>query len=89
MFKLNAKFDADLLLRSLSHFEKDSNTAHMLTQRHLPPPLTSTVTSSLLTHAHSVHSPWLPGYIDVARTNLVIVIIAGLFLGRPCMFKMF
>ena len=53
MFKLNAKFDANLLLYSLSHFECNSHTVHMLTQWRLPPPLTSTVTSSLLTHAHS------------------------------------
>ena len=53
MFNLNAKFDADLLLYSLSHFECDKHTVHMLTQCCLPPPLTSTVKSSLFTHAHS------------------------------------
>ena len=53
MFKLNTKFDADSLLYSLSHFECDSHTVHMLTQRHLPPPLTSTVKSSLFMHGHS------------------------------------
>ena len=53
MFKLNATFDADWLLYSVSHFECDGHTAHMLTQRRLPPPLTSTVKSSLFTHGHS------------------------------------
>ena len=53
MFKLNAKFDADSLLYSLSHFECDNHTVHMLTQWHLPPPLTITVRSSLFTHVHS------------------------------------
>ena len=53
MFKLNAKFDADSLLNLLSHFECDIHTVHMLTQLHLPPPLTSTVKSSLFTHVHS------------------------------------
>ena len=53
MSKLNAKFGADLLLDSLSHFECDGHTVHMLTQWCLLPPLTSTVKSSLLTHAHS------------------------------------
>ena len=53
MFKLNAKLDADVLLHSLSHFECGSHTVHMLTQWRLPPPLTSTVKSSLFTHAHS------------------------------------
>ena len=37
MFKLNAKSDARLLLCSLSHFECNDHTVHMLTQWHLPP----------------------------------------------------
>ena len=53
MFKLNTKFDAYSLLYSLSHFECNVHTVHMLTQWHLPPPLTSTVRLSLFTHAHS------------------------------------
>ena len=53
MFKLNAKFDADLLFYSLSHFECNSHTVHMLTQWHQLSPLTSTVKLSLFTHAHS------------------------------------
>ena len=36
-----------------AHFECSGHTVHMLTQRHLPPPLTSTVKLSLFTHAHS------------------------------------
>ena len=43
MFKLNAKFDADSLLYSLSHFKCDGHTVHMLTQQHRWPPLSSTV----------------------------------------------
>ena len=31
-----------------------------------------------------VHSPWLPGYINVAQTILVILTMAGLFPDRPC-----
>ena len=53
MFKLNTKFDADLLLYLLSHFECNSHTVHTLTQWHLPSPLTSTVRWSLFTHVHS------------------------------------
>ena len=49
-FKLNAKFDAHSLFYSLTHFECVSHTVHVLTQL---PPLTSTVKSSLFTHAHS------------------------------------
>ena len=57
MFKLKAKFDVDSLLYSLSHFECNSHTVHMLTQCRLPPPLTSTVKLSLFTHAHSSPLP--------------------------------
>ena len=72
MFKHNAKFNEDLLLYLLSHFKCDGHTVHVLTQRHLPPPLTSAVKSSLFTHAHS--SPLsLPGYINVMQTILVIL----------------
>ena len=53
MFRLNAKFDADSLLCLPSHLDYDNHTVHMLTQWHLPPPLTSTVKSSLFMHAHS------------------------------------
>ena len=56
MFKFNAKFDADSLLYSLTHFEYNDHIVyivHTLTQWHLPPPLSSTVKSSLFTHAHS------------------------------------
>ena len=68
MFKLNAKFDADLLLCSLSHFECEGHTVYMLTQWHLLPTLTSTVKSSLFTHAHS--SPFsLAARSHWCRTN--------------------
>ena len=30
-----------------------------------------------------VHCPWLPGYIDVTQTIVVILTMAGLFLDRP------
>ena len=53
MFKLKAKFDADSLLYSLSHFECYGHEVHMFTQQRLPPPLTSTVKSSLFMHVHS------------------------------------
>ena len=32
-----------------------------------------------------VHSPWVSGYIDVMKTDVIRVIMAGLFLDRPCM----
>ena len=52
-FKLNTKFVADSLLYSLCHFECDGHAVHMLNKNHLPPPLTSSVRSSLFTHAYS------------------------------------
>ena len=45
MFKVSAKFDADLLLYLLSHFNFDGHTVHMLTQQCLLPPVTSKVKS--------------------------------------------
>ena len=73
VFKFNTKFDLDLLLYWLSHFECDGNTGHILTQWCLLLPLTSTVKSSLFTLI-PVHAPWLPGYRDVTQTILVIPI---------------
>ena len=77
MFKLNAKFDADSLLYSLKHFGCDGHTVHMLTQRCLLPPLTSTVKSSLFTHPHSNPLSWLPGYINVTQTVLILLTMVG------------
>ena len=83
-FKLNAKLDAeDSLFYSLSHFECNSHTVHMLTQWHLLPPLTSTVKSPLITHVHSSPLFSLPSYINVVQTVLIILTMAGLFLDRP------
>ena len=31
-----------------------------------------------------VTSPWLPGYMDVTQTILIILTMAGLFPDRPC-----
>ena len=43
----------------------------------------STVKLSLFMHAHSREwSPWLPGYIDVMQTVLIILTMAGLFPDR-------
>ena len=53
MFKLNAIFDADLLLCLLNRLECNGHTLHMLTQWCLLPPLTSTVKLLLYMHVHS------------------------------------
>ena len=83
MLKLNAKFNADSLFYSLSHFECVDHTVHMLSQYHLPSPLTSTVRSSLFTHAHSSLLSLLLGYIDAMQTILIILTMTWLFLDRP------
>ena len=87
MFKLNAKFDPDLLLCSLSHFECAGYTAYMLTQWCLPPPLTSTVKPSLLIHSHS--SPLsLEIRLHWCQANhSCYVTIVGLSPARPCIYN--
>ena len=85
MFKLNTKFDANLLLYLLSHFDCDSHTVPMLTQWCLPPhwPVQG---SRHCSHLHiSLHSPWLPGHINVMQTVLIMLTMAGLFTDRPRM----
>ena len=68
MFKLKTKYDADLLFYSLSHFECDGHTVHMLTQWCLPQPLSNTMKSSLFTDAHS--SPFsLATRLHLCHTN--------------------
>ena len=72
------------MLYSLSHFECDGHTVHMLPQWCALPPLTSTVKLSLFTPAHSCPLALAARYIDVLQTVLVILTMAGLFLDRPC-----
>ena len=83
MFKLNAKFDADLLWYLLSHFECDDHKVHMLTEWHLLPPLTSTVKLSLFMHAHSSSLSLASSYINIGQTIRIILTMAGIFLDRP------
>ena len=83
-FELNAKFDADLLLCSLilnvmsKRYTGSFNTVscpHWLVQW-----------SCHCSHIRiPVHSSWLPGYIDVVQTVLVILTMVGLFPDTPCM----
>ena len=55
MFKLKAKFDADSLLYSLTHFECDSHTVHTLIQQCLLPPLTK-YSEVVIVHARAFQS---------------------------------
>ena len=84
MFKLNAKFDADLLLYSLSHLECNSYTVHVPIQWCLPPPMTSTVKSSLFMHAHSTPLLLAARLHGLMQTILIILTMARLFLDGPC-----
>ena len=82
MFKLMAKFDAELLLYSLSCFEWDGHTVHMLTQQHLWPHWLVQWSQHCSCMHIPVHSPWLSGYINVTQIVLVILTVPGLFLDR-------
>ena len=85
MFWINAKFDADLLLYSVGHFECDGRTVHMLTPQHLLPAwLVQWSCHSLRMWTMTCHFPWLPGYISVAQTILIMLTMVGLFSVRPC-----
>ena len=88
MFKLNAKFDANLLLYLLSHLECNGHTAHILTQWCLlPHPHWLVQWSHQCSHmCIPVYSSWLTGYISVAQTVLTILTMARLFLDRPCIY---
>ena len=73
MFKLNAKSDAYSLLCLLSHFECDGHTVHMLTQWCHCPPLPGKMSHHCSHMYIPVHSPWLPSYIDVMQTIIVML----------------
>ena len=83
MCKLNAKFGADSLLYSPSHFECDSHRVHMLTQWHLWSPLTSTVKLLLFTHVHSSPLSFAARVHKCHGNVLVILTMAVLFQDRP------
>ena len=85
-FKLTAKFDADSLLYSLSfwmwwlhstHAHSTSTTPHWLVQWN----------HHCSCMCLPVHSPWLPGYINVTQTIVVILTMTGLFLERHCIYS--
>ena len=82
MFKLNPKFDADLLLYSLNHFECDGHTVTCSFDGvYCPHWLVQWMTSCHCSHmCIPVHSPWLPGFIDVTHTILIIFTMAWHFL---------
>ena len=83
MFKLNAKFDADLLLYLLSHF-KEAATHYMHSLDSVYRPHWLVQWSHHCSHmCIPLQSPWQPDDIDVMQTILIILTMAGLFPGRP------
>ena len=83
MFKLNAKFDEDSLFYLLSHFECGGHTVHMLSQWHLLPHWLVQWSCHCSRMWIPVHSPWLPGYINIVQTILIILTMVGCFPDRP------
>ena len=69
--------------------ECNGHTVHVLTQQVASTTPTDYYSEVVIVHTCAVHSPWLPGYIDVAQTVLIILTMAGLFLDRPHRLKAF
>ena len=84
MFKLNTKFDAGSLLYSVILNEKATEYPWSLKGIYHPHWLVQWSRHCLCMHM-PVHSPWLPGYTDVAQTVLIILTVAGFFLDGPRM----
>ena len=82
MFKLHTKFDADLLLYSVILNTMATQSTCSLNSVYRPHWLVQW--SRHCSHTCiPVHSPWLPGYIDVMQTILITLTMAGLFLDTP------
>ena len=80
MFKLNTKFDADLLLYSVILNATATQYACSFNGIYRPHWLVQWSHHCSLMHI-PVHSPWLSGYIKDMQTILIILRMAGLFLG--------
>ena len=79
MVKLNTKFDADSLHYSLSHFDvMDTQTTYSLNGVYRPHWLVQW-SCRCLYMCLPVHSPQLPGYMDVMQTVLITWRMTGLF----------
>ena len=79
MFKLNTKCDAELLPYSLRHFEA-MTTQYTCSLNDVYHPHWIVRWSHHCSHVCiPVHSPWLPGCIDVVQTVLTILTTSWLF----------
>ena len=81
MFKLNANFDADVLLYLLIHFESDGHTVHSMVPT---VPTDSTVVVSLFTRTCAFQSTLLgcQSILHQVAQTVLIVTMAGFFLDR-------
>ena len=79
MFKLNANLDADSLFYSLSHLNVTA-TQYTCSLNGVYCPHWPVQWSCHCSPMHiPVHAPWLPSYINVAQTVLIILTMVGLF----------
>ena len=84
MLKLNAKSDRFIALLSHLNIMATQYTCSLNAVYH---PHWLVQWSHHCSHMCTpVHSPWLPGYMDVVQTVLITLTMAGLFLDRPRMF---
>ena len=83
MCKLNAQSEADSLLYLLGRFECEGHTVHMLTQRHHRPHWLVQWSRHCSHMLILVHSLWLPGYITVSQTALILLTMTWFFPDRP------
>ena len=88
MFELNTKFEADLLLYSLNHL--NAMATHLCSLNGIYHHQWLVQWSCHCSCMHiPVHSPWLPGYINITQTILVILTMIGPFLDRSCLLLIF
>ena len=86
MFKLNAKFDVDSLLYLL--ILNVTTTQYTCSLNGVYHPHWLVQWRCHCSHmCIPVHSPWLPSYINVMQTILVILTMTGLFLDRSCIYN--
>ena len=82
MFKLNAKFDTDLLLYSVILNGTATQYTSSLNDIYHPHWL-GQWSHHCLHRCIPVNSPWLPGYIDIIQTVLIILTMPELFWDIP------
>ena len=85
IFSMSSLVDTYLLLYSLSHFQCDDHTCS-LNSMYRPHWLVQWSHCSCM--RIPVLSPWLPGYINVLQTILIILTATGLFPDRPCIISL-